>query len=453
MYPTQLHSYLLWRSSVRPDAQTLASGRFTATTSLLPAAMVGIFVFGWWAGVVVLLSMAAALVTDSALHRLAHWVYSEHVGVGGLREPLWRRVAKHLLPSGSRDSSGTRDGLWLLTGLLLGLLTPPNVPWCFPVLGAALAVLVGKYCLSVDSMPLLQPAAVGLLLLHLTGFAWPAANPMQAQYAGEPRWPVLVRGVEPGALAEPRLSWSAKCVGLLKDFFGGDVRKSVGRGEYRDAVFAGRIPLSGKTHEMPAEAVHGPRPIDLVKANPGVAIDSGVKLAARRDSLERLEDGSDWVALVLGYVPATVGGSSALALCLGILLLVFTGAASPLIPAFALATMFAALHFFAWLSGSYVVPENIPIHLLTGSTLLGLFYLAADPTTAPRSFFGKVYAGIAVGLLEVVLRVFTPLGEGLFISVVVVQGFSFVFDQWLAPPGEEAASGAVGISSTSLGRL
>ena len=114
MYPTQLHSYLLWRSSVKPDAQTLASRRYTATVSLLPAVMVGIFVFGWWAGSVLLLSVAAAFATDLLLR---HFVY--------------------------QDSSGTRDGTWLLTGLWLGLLMPPNVPWLMPVLGAGAAIFVG----------------------------------------------------------------------------------------------------------------------------------------------------------------------------------------------------------------------------------------------------------------------------------------------------------------------
>jgi Na+-translocating ferredoxin:NAD+ oxidoreductase RnfD subunit len=204
---------------------------------------------------------------------------------------------------------------------------------------------------------------------------------------------------------------------------------------------------------VPAEAVHGPRPIDLVKFNRGVDISSGVKLASALGKKEMTEEGCDWLSLVLGYVPATIGGSSALALGWGVLLLVFAGAASPLVPVFALATMFTALHLLAWINPAYAVPGNIPVHLLTGSTILGLFYLAADPTTAPRSFLGKVYSGVAVGLLETALRIFTPLAEAIFISVIVVQLLSFVIDQWLAPPGEEARPGAVGISSSSLGRL
>ena len=92
MYPP-IHSYLLWRSSVKPDAEKLASCRYTAAVSLLPATMVGIFVFGWWAGSIVALSVAAAFLTDFVCHR---YIF--------------------------KDSPGTREGTWMLTGLLIALM-------------------------------------------------------------------------------------------------------------------------------------------------------------------------------------------------------------------------------------------------------------------------------------------------------------------------------------------
>jgi Na+-translocating ferredoxin:NAD+ oxidoreductase RnfD subunit len=406
---------------VKPDAQTLASRRMTATVSLIPAAMVGIFVFGWWAGLMVLVSLASAFLADFILHRFVY-----------------------------KDSSGTRDGMWLFTGLLLGLMMPPNVPWPFPMMGAVLAVFVGKHYLSVDNMPLLQPAAVGLLALHLLGFAWPGANPMLAKYSGQQRWPVLVRGIEPATDVKPK---SAAVRKMLRDFFGGDVRNTVTFSQYREAANAGQTAYCDEAGTIPAEARHGPRPIDMVKANPSVNTGGEPQGTSSTAGQRRAGETYDWLSMILGYVPATIGGSSGLALGFGILFIVFTGAASPLVPLFALATMFAGLHFLAWLSSAYVIPENIPIHLLTGSTILALFYFAADPATAPRSFFGKIYAGVALGVLELILRIFTPLAEGLFISVVVVQGLSFVIDQWLAPPVEESRHSGVGITTSSLGRL
>jgi electron transport complex protein RnfD len=421
MYPTQLHSYLLWRSSVKPDPQNLASRRYTATVSLLPATMVGIFVFGWWAGWIVFLSIISAFMTDLLAHRFIY-----------------------------KDSPGTRDGTWMLTGLLLGLMMPPNVPWILPVLGASLAVFLGKHYLSVDGMPLLQPAAVGLLLLHLIGLAVPA---MRGVENGQPHWPVLARGIVP-TKTDPRSTTEA--VGnLWKDFFGGDVRKSIPPADYRAATFNGQTPVLNPNDppdkRIAAEATHRARPLDLVKTAPTQVV--GRETGALPNATERY----DWLDMMLGYVPATIGGSSGLALVLGIMLLLFTGAASPTVPLFAMGTMFGFLHFLSWMYGNSpnapIIAANIPVHLLTGSTLLGIFYLAADPTTAPRSFLGKVYAGVAVGLIEVLLRMYTPLVEGIFLSVIIVQASSFVIDQWLAPPVEDTRTSGASLSPTSLGRL
>jgi Na+-translocating ferredoxin:NAD+ oxidoreductase subunit D len=416
MYPTQLHSYLLWRSSVDPDPQALASKRNTATVALLPVAMVGIFVFGWWAAVVMFASMIAALITDLVCHKFLY-----------------------------KYSTGPADGIWVLTGLLLALLMPPNVPLWLPILGSMAAIFVGKYYLSVDGMPLFKPAVVGLLTLQVLGvltLMFSGSNPMLPQRQGAPAWPVLERDLD------PRRNSAG---GMVREFFGGDVRRSVTRKEHRDAVFAGQTPLYDKEKQIPAEAVHGPRPLNMVKENPG-------RYAGKVDA--SLGEGNQrygaW-EMILGYVPGTIA-SSALALGWGILLLIFSGAVSWVLPVVAMLTMFLLLQLLAWMYGGSsdprIIADNIPIHLLTGTTLLGVFYLAADPATAPRSFIGKVYAGVAFGLIEVLLRIFTPLTEGIFISVIIVQSLSFVIDQWLAPPHEAGSTPpGVGLTSSSLGRL
>ncbi|HEY3324585.1 MAG TPA: RnfABCDGE type electron transport complex subunit D [Planctomycetota bacterium] len=417
MYPTQLHSYLLWRSSVNPDAQRLVNWRYTAAVSLIPAMMVGIFVFGWWAAWVLFLSVASALITDVLVHRF-------------------------LYP----DSPGTRDGTWILTGLLLGLLLPPNVPWIFPIVGASAAVFLGKHYLSVDGMPWLQPAAVGLLLLNLLGFGFWSSNPMLGLKDGQPHWPVLTREIEPSIEGRSKPEAVMK---LLRDFFGGDNRKSVTPLTYQQSMTDRGEPPTLPDGSV-AEAKHKARPIDLVKSLPATPFH---RVTIPGDS-HRYETAD----MLQGYVPATIGGSSVLAIGFGVLLLLFAGAVSPVIPVMALATMFAVLHFLAWLYGGVpdarVIAPNIVVHLLTGSTVLAIFYLAASPTTAARSFMGKLYMGVAFGVLEVLLRIFLPLPEALFLSVIIIQACAFFIDQWLAPPREEnRATNGTTISSSTVGRL
>lgn len=150
--------------------------------------------------------------------------------------------------------------------------------------------------------------------------------------------------------------------------------------------------------------------------------------------------------------PERSAARSALALGLGVLLLIFTGATSFILPLFALATMFSMLHFFAWMSPGSVIVSNIPIHLLTGSTLIFIFFLAADPQISPRSKLGKVYAGVLLGIIEVLFRLFLGMPEAMFISVLLVQAASYFFDLKLAPPDDEGPVGHT-LSTSSLGRL
>jgi len=404
MKPVVLHSYLLWRSSVPPTLTELASARYTAAAALLPALMVGLFVFGWYAGLVVLTALVAAFAADRVAQQFSNrWIFY--------------------------NPAGLEDGTWLLTGMLIGLLMPPHVPLWIPLLGAVGAIFIGKHWASVDGMPLFMPAAVALLGMHLLFIPW--LHPTDA--SGQPAWPVLSR-----SLAAPQEHEGSMAGLTLRELLGGDVRRSISRRTYRDELFAsrdGKKPLFDKEKGIEAEAAHGPRPLDVVKAY------GNEKDVSQLEAPER----TDWIHLVLGCTPSCIGGSSALALGFGVLLIIFTGAASWVVPFFAL----LALGFGLYVCGS----KNIGIHLLSGYTLLGFFFLAADPATIARSTRGKIIAGLAAGLVELLLRKWTGLSEASFITPLCVQVLSYPLDQKIAPPKEEppAVQGLGGIST--LGRL
>jgi electron transport complex protein RnfD len=59
------------------------------------------------------------------------------------------------------------DGSTLLTGLLLGLALPAQGPWWLPLLGAALAILIGKQLFGTRGNSPYNPAMAGLALLLL----------------------------------------------------------------------------------------------------------------------------------------------------------------------------------------------------------------------------------------------------------------------------------------------
>ncbi len=59
------------------------------------------------------------------------------------------------------------DGSALLSGLLLGLALPAQEPWWLPLLGAALAMVIGKHLFASRGASPFNPAMVGLALLLL----------------------------------------------------------------------------------------------------------------------------------------------------------------------------------------------------------------------------------------------------------------------------------------------
>ena len=62
-------------------------------------------------------------------------------------------------------------------------------------------------------------------------------------------------------------------------------------------------------------------------------------------------------------------------------------------------------------------------------------------------------AGIAVAVLELMLRKWTPLSEGTFLSAILVQSASFVFDLYIAQPKEKPRHDDSAVEFSNLSRL
>ncbi len=147
-----------------------------------------------------------------------------------------------------------------------------------------------------------------------------------------------------------------------------------------------------------------------------------------------------------------------MALLLGVFLMLFSRSISPLIPFFAILTMLLGFLLMGWAGGqgpdARVIYGNIPIHLLSGGTLLAVFYFACDPATTARTKKGMIYAGVFFGIVELIFRLGFKCSDCLVLSILLTQAMSFVIDQWLSPLEEKNPSAVhVGISQSSLHRL
>lgn len=101
------------------------------------------------------------------------------------------------------------------------------------------------------------------------------------------------------------------------------------------------------------------------------------------------------------------------------------------IPLAMLATLFigASLMFLA-------NPSHQPgplFHLLTGASLFGAFFIATDPVSAATSRRGKLYYGIGIGLLLLIIRSAGAYPEGLAFAVLLMNLAVPLIDHYTMP--------------------
>jgi len=63
--------------------------------------------------------------------------------------------------------------------------------------------------------------------------------------------------------------------------------------------------------------------------------------------------------------------------------------------------------------------------------LFGAFFIASDPVTSPLTPKGKFVFGIGVGLLVMLLRVFSGYPEGLMFAVLLMNAVTPLINRWL----------------------
>ena len=120
------------------DRWTTSFIMHTVLLSLVPAALVGVIVYGWNALFVILASILAAVGTEA----------------------LFCLVCKKPL--------SITDGSAAVTGMLLALSLSPSTPPIYPVLGSVFAILVAKCCFGGLGKNFINPALAGRCFLLLS---------------------------------------------------------------------------------------------------------------------------------------------------------------------------------------------------------------------------------------------------------------------------------------------
>ena len=145
MQDTKFNEAALLTVEPSPHIKRRASIRWSmleVIIALIPACAFGVYIFGWRALFVLLISVASAV--------LSEFVYQKFI------------IKKRVMIS---DCSAA------LTGLLLGMNLPASVPLWLPVVGSAFAIIIVKQLFGGIGRNFLNPALAARAFLF---FSWPA---------------------------------------------------------------------------------------------------------------------------------------------------------------------------------------------------------------------------------------------------------------------------------------
>lgn len=137
------------------------------------------------------------------------------------------------------------------------------------------------------------------------------------------------------------------------------------------------------------------------------------------------------VDLALGLSGGSTGETSALLLLVGGLYLVAVRAANWRIPLGLLATVALTSALLHGLD-----PQDYPapaFMLLSGGLMLGAWFMATDPVASPVSAAGAWVYGIVIGLLVVMIRLWSGQPEGVMYAILLGNALAPHIDRWLQP--------------------
>ena len=245
---------------------------------------------------------------------------------------------------------------YLVSGMLIPLIVPVDVPLWMLAIAVAFAVIIGKEVFGGTGMNIWNPA---LLTRAFLFFSYPS-----------------------------RMSGDTVWTGGVTRFMNEGVAFQAGNGLVDG--FSGATPLADPT-------------------------------------LANLEP--QFMDMVLGTIPGSVGETSVIAILLGAALLIWTGVASWKIMVSSVVGGLA-IGYLGYAVGATDLPGYY--QLVMGGFLFGTVFMATDPVTSAQTECGKWIYGFLVGALAVTVRLWNPgYPEGMMLAILLMNTFAPLIDHYV----------------------
>lgn len=211
---------------------------------------------------------------------------------------------------------------------------------------------------------------------------------------------------------------SATAIGLGKVVFGG-----LGCNIFNPAMVGRAFVMLSFANQLGASAY------EAVQTNLHVITQATPLTVAKQAAADLVAAQEIW-PLFLGTVKGSLGEVSALALLVGGVYLCLRRVASWEIP---LGVVLAAGLLAGLAHWAGLTPFTVLHHLFSGALLFGAFFIATDPVTSPVTARGKFIFGLGIGLLVVVIRLFSGYPEGVMFAVLVMNAVVPLLNRWTIP--------------------
>lgn len=140
-----------------------------------------------------------------------------------------------------------------------------------------------------------------------------------------------------------------------------------------------------------------------------------------------------WWNAFLGFIPGSMGETSALACIIGAIILIATQVGSwrtmlgVVIGTFATATLLHGIESDT--NQMFAVPFHW--HIVLGGWAFGLVFMATDPVSSAFTNYGKLIYGFFIGVMVILVRVVNPAyPEGMMLAILFMNMFAPFIDHW-----------------------
>ena len=151
--------------------------------------------------------------------------------------------------------------------------------------------------------------------------------------------------------------------------------------------------------------------LNIMKYNPNVEIDT--------------------ISLLIGNHGGSIGETGAIAILIGLLLLLFKKIITWHTPVAVIVSAFATAAIIHVIDPTHTIPPHY--QLLSGGLLFAAVFMATDYATSPLTRTGMLIYGCGIGVITMLIRSFGVYPEGVSFAILIMNGLTPLINHYVQP--------------------